>query len=218
VSVVVSLITMIAPSAFELVAQLEMYHPRTSLRFQLARVLVLYLGNLYSLIIALLDKVNSMSSAVPVNPGNWSDSSAFLATISQPEVDSLSTLVSDISVSEHRNSTIATIATVLDVTNSGRSSAGTSNQTALFEKNTRSQQDQCWETYVGQEMLKLSIIDMIFTVASILLIDFIRGLVVRYLSDCCCWDLESKFVSLFLSCKIRCVFLLLHSYRLSPNK
>ncbi|CAJ0957967.1 unnamed protein product [Ranitomeya imitator] len=61
VSVVVSLITMIAPSAFELVAALEMYHPRTTLRFQLARVLVLYLGNLYSLIIALLDKVNSMS-------------------------------------------------------------------------------------------------------------------------------------------------------------
>uniref|UniRef100_A0AAQ6A0B5 Transmembrane channel-like protein n=1 Tax=Amphiprion ocellaris TaxID=80972 RepID=A0AAQ6A0B5_AMPOC len=161
VSVVVSLITMIAPSAFELVAQLEMYHPRTSLRFQLARVLVLYLGNLYSLIIALLDKVNSMSS---------------------------------ISVFEHHNSTIATIATVLYVTNSSRSSSGTvSNQTVLFEKNSRSQQDQCWETYVGQEMLKLSIIDMIFTVASILLIDFIRGLVVRYLSDCCCWDLESKF-------------------------
>ncbi|XP_032393297.1 transmembrane channel-like protein 3 [Etheostoma spectabile] len=194
VSVVVSLITMIAPSAFELVSQLEMYHPRTSLRFQLARVLVLYLGNLYSLIIALLDKVNSMSSAVPVSPGNWSDSTSFLATISQPEVDSLSTLVSDISVSEHRNSTIATIATVLDVRNSSvSSSGGVSNQTALFEKNTRSQQDPCWETYVGQEMLKLSIIDMIFTVASILLIDFIRGLVVRYLSDCCCWDLESKF-------------------------
>ncbi|KAF0043738.1 hypothetical protein F2P81_005075, partial [Scophthalmus maximus] len=196
VSVVVSLITMIAPSAFELVAQLEMYHPRTSLRFQLARVLVLYLGNLYSLIIALLDKVNSMSSAVPVpvSTGNWSDSSSFLATISQPEVDSLSTLVSEISSSEHRNSTIATIATVLEVANSSRSGSGAlPNRTALFEKNTRSQQDQCWETYVGQEMLKLSIIDMIFTVASILLIDFIRGLVVRYLSDCCCWDLESKF-------------------------
>ncbi|XP_037312443.2 transmembrane channel-like protein 3 [Pungitius pungitius] len=194
VSVVVSLITMIAPSAFELVSQLEMYHPRTSLRFQLARVLVLYLGNLYSLIIALLDKVNSMSSSDPVSPGNWSDSSSFLATISQPEVDSLSTLVSEISVSEHRNSTIATIATLLDVRVTMPSSSGTiSNQTALFEKNTRSQQDQCWETYVGQEMLKLSIIDMIFTVASILLIDFIRGLVVRYLSDCCCWDLESKF-------------------------
>uniref|UniRef100_A0A671TU93 Transmembrane channel-like protein n=1 Tax=Sparus aurata TaxID=8175 RepID=A0A671TU93_SPAAU len=175
VSVVVSLITMIAPSAFELVAQLEMYHPRTSLRFQLARVLVLYLGNLYSLIIALLDKVNSMSSAVSI----------------ETCIYSLSTMVSDISVSEHRNTTIATIPMVMNISRSG--SGTISNQTALFEKNTRSQQDQCWETYVGQEMLKLSIIDMIFTVASILLIDFIRGLVVRYLSDCCCWDLESKF-------------------------
>lgn len=48
-------------------------------------------------------------------------------------------------------------------------------------------------------MLKLSIIDMLFTVASILLIDFFRGLFVRYLSDCWCWDLESKFVSICLN-------------------
>uniref|UniRef100_A0A8C1GHJ5 Transmembrane channel-like protein n=1 Tax=Cyprinus carpio TaxID=7962 RepID=A0A8C1GHJ5_CYPCA len=167
VSVVVSLITMIAPSAFELVAQLEMYHPRTSLRFQLARVLVLYLGNLYSLIIALLDKVNSMSSAVR----NLSDSTSYLATISQPAEDNLSTIVPDIT--EQRNSTL-TMTLMQSLLN----------QTVLYEYNTRSQQDPCWETYVGQEMLKLSIIDMIFTVASILLIDFIRGLVVRYLSDC----------------------------------
>ncbi|XP_064817141.1 transmembrane channel-like protein 3, partial [Oncorhynchus masou masou] len=185
VSVVVSLITMIAPSAFELVAQLEMYHPRTSLRFQLARVLVLYLGNLYSLIIALLDKVNSMSmaSAAAAVSSPAENSTAFMATISQPGETSLSTLVSDISISENHNSTIATIAMVLDV----NTSISTSKQ------NKQKKPDECWETYVGQEMLKLSIIDMIFTVASILLIDFIRGLVVRYLSDCCCWDLESKF-------------------------
>ncbi|XP_059927546.1 transmembrane channel-like protein 3 isoform X2 [Gadus macrocephalus] len=210
VSVVVSLITMIAPSAFELVSQLEMYHPRTSLRFQLARVLVLYLGNLYSLIIALLDKVNIMSSAIQVVPGNWSDPSSFLATISQPDEESLSTLVSEMYLSGIKNdsmsttttttTTMATIATALDAGSVfSNASAGKNvlvaltNHTALFEKNARSQQDPCWETYVGQEMLKLSIIDMIFTVASILLIDFIRGLVVRYLSDCCCWDLESKF-------------------------
>uniref|UniRef100_A0A8C2Q0A3 Transmembrane channel-like protein n=1 Tax=Cyprinus carpio TaxID=7962 RepID=A0A8C2Q0A3_CYPCA len=155
VSVVVSLITMIAPSAFELVAQLEMYHPRTSLRFQLARVLVLYLGNLYSLIIALLDKVNSMSSAVR----NLSDSTSFLATISQSTEDNLTLTM-----------------TLLEINNSM-----TTIKSCLL----------CL-SYL-QEMLKLSIIDMIFTVASILLIDFIRGLVVRYLSDCCCWDLESKF-------------------------
>uniref|UniRef100_A0A8C1GRJ4 Transmembrane channel-like protein n=1 Tax=Cyprinus carpio TaxID=7962 RepID=A0A8C1GRJ4_CYPCA len=154
VSVVVSLITMIAPSAFELVAQLEMYHPRTSLRFQLARVLVLYLGNLYSLIIALLDKVNSMSSAV-------SHSYTLIA---------------------FSNFSLGMI-TIKSTTSSAQAMRMQSllNQTVLYEYNTRSQQDPCWETYVGQEMLKLSIIDMIFTVASILLIDFIRGLVVRYL-------------------------------------
>ncbi|XP_059362338.1 transmembrane channel-like protein 3 [Carassius carassius] len=201
VSVVVSLITMIAPSAFELVAQLEMYHPRTSLRFQLARVLVLYLGNLYSLIIALLDKVNSMSSAISVGAGNLSDSTSFLATISQSTEDNLSTIIPDIT--EQENTTLTM--TLLELNNSMITNKSTTssrqpmrmqsllNQTVLYEYNTRSQQDPCWETYVGQEMLKLSIIDMIFTVASILLIDFIRGLVVRYLSDCCCWDLESKF-------------------------
>lgn len=56
----------------------------------------------------------------------------------------------------------------------------------------------CWSLHcvLFQEMLKLSIIDMLFTVASILLIDFFRGLFVRYLSDCWCWDLENKFVSI----------------------
>ncbi|XP_035274220.1 transmembrane channel-like protein 3 [Anguilla anguilla] len=189
VSVVVSLITMIAPSAFELVSQLEMYHPRTSLRFQLARVLVLYLGNLYSLIIALLDKVNSMSSANPVNNGNWTDSTAFLATIALPEEENLSTIVPD--TSEKHNGTFG-LGLEVNRTKSGATQF-LLNQTALYGYNVRTPQDQCWETYVGQEMLKLSIIDMIFTVLSILLIDFIRGLFVRYLSDCWCWDLESKF-------------------------
>uniref|UniRef100_A0A8C2J0J5 Transmembrane channel-like protein n=1 Tax=Cyprinus carpio TaxID=7962 RepID=A0A8C2J0J5_CYPCA len=166
---------------FELQTRLTLALPFYILFFKrqiclLFRVLVLYLGNLYSLIIALLDKVNSMSSAVR----NLSDSTSYLATISQPAEDNLSTIVPDIT--EQRNSTL-TMTLMQSLLN----------QTVLYEYNTRSQQDPCWETYVGQEMLKLSIIDMIFTVASILLIDFIRGLVVRYLSDCCCWDLESKF-------------------------
>uniref|UniRef100_A0A8B9TS32 Transmembrane channel-like protein n=1 Tax=Anas platyrhynchos TaxID=8839 RepID=A0A8B9TS32_ANAPL len=164
VSVVVSLITMIAPSAFELVAALEMYHPRTTLRFQLARVLVLYLGNLYSLIIALLDKVNIMSDAKII----------YLQLFLTVQITRSSIVTSEES---HTQSLTVPDSQV--------------NQTVSY--NTQNSQDQCWETYVGQEMLKLSIIDMIFTVASILLIDFFRGLCVRYLSDCWCWDLESKF-------------------------
>ncbi|XP_040425685.1 transmembrane channel-like protein 3 isoform X1 [Cygnus olor] len=186
VSVVVSLITMIAPSAFELVAALEMYHPRTTLRFQLARVLVLYLGNLYSLIIALLDKVNIMSDTGSKVNNNASNSTAFLANKTFSKEDNLSTTIpyvqivsSSIVTSEESHTQSLTVPD------------SQVNKTASY--NTQNPQDQCWETYVGQEMLKLSIIDMIFTVASILLIDFFRGLCVRYLSDCWCWDLESKF-------------------------
>ncbi|XP_051896500.1 transmembrane channel-like protein 3 [Pristis pectinata] len=180
VSVVVSLITMIAPSVFELVAQLEMLHPRTTLRFQLARVLVLYLGNLYSLIIALLDKVNSMSMSDNANDTGTS----FLATRALPEEENLSTIVPDIRL--RQNITFSS--------GDNKTKPITKfNKTAIYDYNILSQQDQCWETYVGQEMLKLSIIDMLFTVGSILLIDFIRGLFVRYLSDCWCWDLENKF-------------------------
>ncbi|XP_019389245.1 PREDICTED: transmembrane channel-like protein 3 [Crocodylus porosus] len=190
VSVVVSLITMLAPSAFELVAALEMYHPRTTLRFQLARVLVLYLGNLYSLIIALLDKVDSMSIAefeANSSASYWIPSTTTLNT-KKIFKENLSTMVPDLygsrnstfSLEDSRTPNYATPVTPL-------------NQTVSYAYNTHNNPNQCWETYVGQEMLKLSIIDMIFTVASILLIDFFRGLFVRYLSDCWCWDLESKF-------------------------
>ncbi|XP_031978439.1 transmembrane channel-like protein 3 isoform X3 [Corvus moneduloides] len=182
VSVVVSLITMIAPSAFELVAALEMYHPRTTLRFQLARVLVLYLGNLYSLIIALLDKVDSMSVTDSDVNNNASNSTTSLATLSKDDNLTIPNVQMKrngfVTLEEHRTQGLTVSDSLV-------------NQTISF--NTQNPQDQCWETYVGQEMLKLSIIDMIFTVASILLIDFFRGLCVRYLSDCWCWDLESKF-------------------------
>ncbi|NWX68909.1 TMC3 protein, partial [Alca torda] len=186
VSVVVSLITMIAPSAFELVAALEMYHPRTTLRFQLARVLVLYLGNLYSLIIALLDKVDSMSVTDSDVNNNASNSTTFSATKTFSKEENLPTTIPDVPIKTNG------IATLEEARAQGFTvSDSLVNKTVSF--NAQNPQDQCWETYVGQEMLKLSIIDMIFTVASILLIDFFRGLCVRYLSDCWCWDLESKF-------------------------
>uniref|UniRef100_A0A8C8XIA3 Transmembrane channel-like protein n=1 Tax=Panthera leo TaxID=9689 RepID=A0A8C8XIA3_PANLE len=188
VSVVVSLVTMLAPSAFDLIAALEMYHPRTTLRFQLARVLVLYLGNLYSLIIALLDKVNSMSAeeaATSSNASHWTGSAVFFAASAAPEGEKWATRGAGTGLGRGgmwtpEEAGLPTPTLPL---------AG-ANKTAIY---TQSLQDQCWETYVGQEMLKLSIIDMLFTVASILLIDFFRGLFVRYLSDYWCWDLESKF-------------------------
>lgn len=76
---------------------------------------------------------------------NLSDSTPLLATVSQHELYVNNTTVADIP--GQPNATAVTIATFLDHINSRRNS---SNQSSLFEKNTLSQQDQCWETYVGQ--------------------------------------------------------------------
>uniref|UniRef100_UPI00358FBF00 transmembrane channel-like protein 3 n=1 Tax=Myxine glutinosa TaxID=7769 RepID=UPI00358FBF00 len=267
VSVVVSLITMLAPSVFELIATLEQYHPRNMLRFQLARVLVLYLGNLYSLIIALLDKVDSMSSLVNINEislhrinnteaRQWPKLGATpsLSTVRTINTTDLSeplgpTVVTDIStwinnlsnnfsvtnitypsnqtvlfdvnmtgVSTNISGSLIDVQTITPVNSSSttdgwpfaKTATATTATTAALANLSIWQalkapehhenvttifggSAQCWETYVGQEMLKLSIIDMLFTVGSILIIDFFRGLFVRFASDCWCWDLESKF-------------------------
>ncbi|KAK1327736.1 hypothetical protein QTO34_012641 [Cnephaeus nilssonii] len=188
VSVVVSLVTMIAPSAFDLISALEMYHPRTTLRFQLARVLVLYLGNLYSLIIALLDKVNSMSTEEAADrsiAGSAGGAHTPSTALTAPEGEKWPALGPGLG----RNGSWALGLAGAPAYASALSAA---NQTA----STRSLQDHQGPERrppLFQEMLKLSIIDMLFTVASVLLIDFFRGLFVRYLSDYWCWDLERKF-------------------------
>ncbi|XP_006871008.1 PREDICTED: transmembrane channel-like protein 3 [Chrysochloris asiatica] len=186
VSVVVSLVTMLAPSAFDLIAALEMYHPRTTLRFQLARY-IHSVGNIHTVvpICPFTQGMRVTEAATKNNASNWMDSITFSAPRTAPEEDSWPT--PQPGIGSRKNSTW-----VLEGAHASTlfMSLPEANRTTPL---TQSPQDQCWETYVGQEMLKLSIIDMLFTVASILLIDFFRGLLVRYLSDFWCWDLESMF-------------------------
>ena len=54
-----SLITVVFPSIFDVIGLMEKYHPRINLRWQLARILVLYLLNLYTLFMALYWKIQS---------------------------------------------------------------------------------------------------------------------------------------------------------------
>ncbi|XP_076358957.1 transmembrane channel-like protein 3 [Tachypleus tridentatus] len=51
----------------------------------------------------------------------------------------------------------------------------------------------CWETMFGQELVKLTVMDLVMTIISIIIMDFIRAIFVRYANSCWCWDLEKKF-------------------------
>ncbi|PNF38845.1 hypothetical protein B7P43_G10204 [Cryptotermes secundus] len=51
----------------------------------------------------------------------------------------------------------------------------------------------CWETMFGQELVKLTVMDLVVTVSSTLIIDFFRAVFVRVMNNCWCWDLEKQF-------------------------
>lgn len=53
-----SLLGMFCPTLFDVISSLENYHPRIALRWQLGRIFALFLGNLYTFIIALMDEIN----------------------------------------------------------------------------------------------------------------------------------------------------------------
>ena len=50
-------------------------------------------------------------------------------------------------------------------------------------------------SFVFQEFFKLMVFDLLVTVATILVVDFFRGLFVRRFYPCWFWDLERTFVS-----------------------
>ncbi|NXJ07526.1 TMC2 protein, partial [Odontophorus gujanensis] len=58
VEIVMSLLGMFCPPLFETIATLENYHPRIGLKWQLGRIFALFLGNLYTFLLALMDDVN----------------------------------------------------------------------------------------------------------------------------------------------------------------
>lgn len=59
VEIVMSLLGLVCPPLFEVIAELEDYHPRIALKWQLGRIFALFLGNLYTFLFALFDEVNA---------------------------------------------------------------------------------------------------------------------------------------------------------------
>ncbi|XP_045891018.1 transmembrane channel-like protein 1 [Micropterus dolomieu] len=156
VNMVMSLLGMFCPMLFDVISTLENYHPRVALQWQLGRIFALFLGNLYTFIIALMDEINlkrEEEKIVKFNITTW-EASLYNGTISE-------------------------------------------NSTA--PPNTIHPADMprgpCWETMVGQEFVRLIISDTMTTYITLLIGDFLRAVLVRFLNYCWCWDLEAGFPS-----------------------
>ncbi|KAJ8380711.1 hypothetical protein SKAU_G00014890 [Synaphobranchus kaupii] len=158
VEFVMSLLGLVCPPLFETIAELEEYHPRIALKWQLARIFALFLGNLYTFLFALFDEVNAK-------------------------------LEKEKSI---RNATIW----ALNQYNANYSQFY--NTTDIPPRNTDPAdviRGPCWETAVGIEFVKLTVSDIQVTYLTILIGDFLRAFIVRFLNYCWCWDLEAGFPS-----------------------
>nr|XP_006817321.1 PREDICTED: uncharacterized protein LOC102806362 [Saccoglossus kowalevskii] len=177
VSIVVTGIGIICPNVFELIGAMESYHPRKALRWQLARIMVLYMGNLYTLIIALLGRVSMLTRN---SKANYDETAAHREALSEALTGWLNATfaANETDLLGQRNDTIDNLQ---------------NNLTVIDEQLNTLGPDDCWETYVGQEFFKLVLFDGLALVLGILVGDYLRALLVRYLNGCCCCDLEKKF-------------------------
>ena len=51
----------------------------------------------------------------------------------------------------------------------------------------------CWETMFGQELVKLTVMDTVFTLLGIFIGDFLRAVFLRVMNPCWFWDMEMGF-------------------------
>ncbi|KAL5011904.1 hypothetical protein ScPMuIL_010455 [Solemya velum] len=168
-TVVMTLISTLFPNFFDVISLMEKYHPRTNLRWQLPgkerQIFVLNLLNLYTLFIALYYKKEDMSELL-----EFARQSGCNTTRSVPPTP-------------FRNATVdVKDIEIPSITDTNCTSTVVGNATQI-----------CWETMVGQEVFKLTIMDLVFTVGQIVVLDFLRGLFLRFCNNLCCWDLEKTF-------------------------
>ncbi|CAB1332713.1 unnamed protein product [Coregonus sp. 'balchen'] len=155
---IMSLLGLVCPPLFETIAELEEYHPRIALKWQLGRIFALFLGNLYTFLFALFDEVNNkLDEEVSIrNASIWALKEYYA------------------NFTLHNNDTDVT-PPPMDPSDVIRG--------------------PCWETAVGIEFVKLTVSDIQVTYLTILIGDFARAVIVRFLNYCWCWDLEATYPS-----------------------
>ncbi|XP_047426422.1 transmembrane channel-like protein 2-A [Mugil cephalus] len=156
--IIMSLLGLVCPPLFETIAELEDYHPRIALKWQLGRIFALFLGNLYTFLFALFDEVNTKLEEEQSikNASIWAMKEYYA---------NYSRMVND-------TEAIPPPMNPADVI-----------------------RGPCWETAVGIEFVKLTVSDIQVSYLTILIGDFARAVIVRFLNYCWCWDLEAGFPS-----------------------
>ncbi|KAM8829162.1 transmembrane channel-like protein 2-A [Spinachia spinachia] len=155
---IMSLLGLVCPPLFETIAELEDYHPRIALKWQLGRIFALFLGNLYTFLFALFDEVNTKleEEGAIKNASIWAMKEYY-----------------------------ANYTLLLNGT--GATPPPMSPADVI--------RGPCWETAVGIEFVKLTVSDIQVSYLTILIGDFARAVIVRFLNYCWCWDLEAGFPS-----------------------
>ena len=174
VSVTMSIIGLFFPDILGLIGKMERFHPRIALRWLLGRVFILYFLNLATLMYALFERI-----------GDEENQDA--ETFTDP-CDSEKTTVIMVKLARRLRTYLFPNST--DHLLYRREAVNTSD---IFANQTKFQ-DECWETGVGQELAKLIVFDMYTVILSILVFDFFRGLLVRYINPIWpFWDLEDTY-------------------------
>ncbi|KAI1285949.1 Transmembrane channel-like protein 3 [Halotydeus destructor] len=225
------------PNLFNIIGMVERYHPGIQLQWQLARILVLNLLNLYTLMFSQFGKVDKMLLELPltqeVGPesttdsyrttrgrtrgtGRWTEATTDWSTTKSKATKGSGTTFKPSSASEEEMPVEVSTSTSFDaeLSTTFRSDM---EMTTTWEMGCQSEEDRlsaiditdddlmllsddekanlrnlCWETMFGQELTKLTVMDLVVTVVSTIIGDFLRAVIVRYCNGKACffWDLE----------------------------
>lgn len=174
ISVVMSLVTSFFPMLFDMIAAIEDYHPRIALQYSLYRILTLYLLNLYTLYIALYWKIQDIQTAADAANATYYEGLNLTEVVFCSDVQTV--IVPD----EIDYSNVSTIQPYLNATD-----------IPCLEEFIP--ETTCWETMIGQELFKLTMFDLVTTIALIYVTEFLRAIFIKFLNACWCWDLERNF-------------------------
>ncbi|XP_041374249.1 transmembrane channel-like protein 3 [Gigantopelta aegis] len=199
-TIIMTLISTLFPNISDLISLMEKYHPRTNLRLQLASFSA-ESGAWDKRARKDLDREGEKTLKGGTGPyleiiqgggeGEWGPERPRKVEIARQMNATMNvTCSASISLSTVSPASLA-ITTVAPAAYTAVDPSVTPEN--VTQNCTTYPTELCWETMIGQEVWKLTIMDTIFVVGQIIIIDLIRSVFIRYCNNLCCWDMEKKF-------------------------